>query len=441
MKKLIALGLSAALAATTLAGCAAPAPAPAASSKAASSTAASSTAASTAEPAGEPVTLTYWSMWTAEEAQGIAVQKIVDDYMAETGNTVKIEWKGRDINNLIQAALDAKTDIDLFENDYMNVARKYAKQCLDLEEMAKAADYDSFAIPVLPKTVREIAGTLKCIPFQPYTSGVFYSKEAFEAAKIEKEPQTWTEFLDVCEKLKGAGYVPLAQDDAYVAYTFGFHLARYIGEQGIKDMITKGEWAENPAVLKAVEDMISLQTKGYLSKTAPDTFPEGQNEIGFGTTAMVVNASWVPQEILNNTQSDGALGMFNYPAVDGGKDPNTVQNVGAQSLAIPTASTHPQEAFDLIMRLTSGAGDLEIANGANGIPADTRNTEWPALVAGCQESFNALTGVYDWNCGLGIDADISTIIDDNMKKVFAGTLDAKGFIDALEAAGTPKVAS
>lgn len=434
MKKLFALLLTAALTMSVFAGCA-----PKSDPTAPSSDAPTSKAEDA--PKADPVTLTYWSMWSAEEAQGVAVQKVVDKYMADSGNTVKIEWKGRDINNLIQAALDAKTDIDLFENDYMNVARKYAKQCLDLEEMAKAADYDSFAIPVLPKTMRDVAGSLKGIPFQPYTSGVFYNKAAFTKAKIDKEPQTWTEFLDVCEKLKAAGYVPLAQDDAYVSYTLGFHLARYITEPGIIDMINKGEWAENPSVLKAVEDIASLRTKGYLSKTAPDTFPEGQNEIGFETAAMVVNASWVPQEILNNTQAEIELGMFNYPSVDGGKDPNTIQNIGAQSLAIPAASKHPQEAFDLIMALTSGEGDMTIANGANGIPADTRNTTWPALVAGCQDAFNALTGVYDWNCGLGTDADISTQIDDNMKKLFAGTLDAKGFIKAMEAAGTPKAAN
>lgn len=437
MKKLLAFILTAAIASTALVGCAkTPETSP---SSAPPSPESKTESTESKAPTGDPVTLTYWSMWSAEEAQGVAVQKVVDDYMAETGNTVKIEWKGRDINNLIQAALDAKTEIDLFENDFLNISRKYAGQSLDLEEMAKAANYDSFAIPVLPKTVRDVAGSLKCIPFQPYTSGIFYSKAAFEKAKIDKEPQTWTEFLDVCEKLKTAGYVPLAQDDAYVTYTLGFHLARYIGEEGIKDMIRKGEWAENPAVTKALDDMATLRTKGYLSKTAPDTYPEGQNELGFGTAAMVINASWVPQEISNNTQSTDELGMFNYPSVDGGKDANTIQNVGAQGIAIPSASKHPQEAFDLIMRLTSGEGDLAIANGSNGVPADTRNTVWPPLVAGCQDAFNALTGIYDWNCGLGLDADISALVDENMKKVFAGTIDTKGFIKALEAAGLPKV--
>ncbi|MEG1846958.1 MAG: extracellular solute-binding protein [Lachnospiraceae bacterium] len=435
MKKALALVLSSVMALTALVGCGSSSTTEV-TTEAAAETKPVSTEAATAN--AEPVTLTYWSMWTAEEAQGIAIQAGVDKYMAETGNTVNIEWKGRDIKTLIQAALDSKTEIDIFDEDYMNIATKYATQCLDMEDMAKAIDYDSYAISVLPQTVRELAGSLKCIPYQPYTSGIFYDKAAFEKANITAEPATWTEFLDVCEKLKAAGYVPLAQDDAYVNYTLGFLLARYIGEDGIKEVIQNGDWAENPSVLKAVEDIANLQAKGYLSETAPDTFPEGQNEIGFGTAAMIVNASWVPQEITNNTQCDIQWGMFNFPAVEGGKDPATVANIGAQAFAIPDYSAHPQEAFDLIAYLTSGETDKNIADGSKGIPADTRNTEWPAIIAGCQEPFNALTGVYEWDCGLDTDADISATITDNIKKVFEGKQDAKSFVAAMEAAGTPK---
>lgn len=434
MKRIAAMLMTGALCIATLAGCSKEAAPPAEVTE----TAPEKTTDEAATPTSDPVTLTYWSMWTAEEAQGVAIQAAIDEYMQETGNVVKIEWKGRDIKTLIQAALDAKTEIDIFDNDFMDVSQKFAKQCLDLDEMAAAVDYDSYAIEVLPKTVREVAGSLKCIPYQPYTSGVFYDKAAFTKAGIEKEPQTWAEFLDVCEKLKTAGYVPLAQDDAYVNYMLGFHLARYIGQDEIKSVITNGEWAENPLVLKAVQDIADLKTKGYFSETSPDTFPEGQNEIGFGTAAMVVNASWVPQEITNNTQCDIEWGMFNYPSVEGGKDPATIANVGAQSFAIPINSAHPQEAFDLIIKLTSGETDQQIAMGSNGIPADTRNTEWPELVAGCKEPFTALTGVYEWDCGLDIDPDISAVITENIKHVMTGKSDAKAFVEAMEAAGTPK---
>lgn len=392
------------------------------------------------EPAKkEPVELTYWSMWSAEEAQGKAIQEAITAYEAESGNKVKVEWKGRDIKTIIQATLDAKTEIDIFDDDYMQIGTKYKDNLYDLEEMAKKADYESYAVAALPKAIRTWAGSLKAIPYQPYTSGIFYDKAAFKKAGIAAEPKTWTELLDACEKLKAAGYVPLAQDDAYVSYSLGFQMARYLGQQGVVDVVKKGDWAENPMVLKAVEDIVTLKKKGYLSKTCPDTFPEGENEIGLGKAAMIVNASWVPQEITNNTQCNIEWGMFNYPTVEGGKDPATIANVGAQAFAIPSYSKHPQEAFDLIMKITSGEFDQKMALTSQGIPADTRNTEWPPLIAGCKDAFNALTDVYDWNMGLGTDDDIYKVVNDCALKLFEGKLDAKGFVAEMEKAGVPKV--
>ncbi len=385
------------------------------------------------EPPAEPKQIVYWSMWNATEPQAIAIQEAVAAYEAKTGNTVTIEWKGRDISTFIQAALDAKEQIDLFDTAYNTISKQYASSVLNLEDMAAAVGYDSYAVKALPAAVRGWAGNLVCIPYQPYTSGVFYSKAAFDKAGITAEPKTWTEFLDVCEKLKAAGYTPLAQDDAYVRFTFGFHLARYIGQSAISALALEGNWAGTPQVLKAAQDIAALREKGYLSPTAPDVYPDGQNELGFETAAMVVGASYVLNEITQNTSCDLEWGMFNYPTVDGGSDPATIANVGAQALAIPAYSPNAQEAFDLIVMLTSGEYDVKIAQACSSIPADTRNTEWPTMLAGCRDDFNALTNVYAWNMGLNDNADMKENIQDSCLKLFDGTYKPEAFVAALDA--------
>ena len=40
-------------------------------------------------------TITYWSMWESTEPQGQVIQKAVDAYMAESGNKVDLQFKGR----------------------------------------------------------------------------------------------------------------------------------------------------------------------------------------------------------------------------------------------------------------------------------------------------------------------------------------------------------
>ena len=65
-----------------------------------------------AEPSGDG--LVYWSMWEATEPQGQAIQAAVDQFTADTGISVDLQFKGRTgIREGLQPALDAGTNIDL----------------------------------------------------------------------------------------------------------------------------------------------------------------------------------------------------------------------------------------------------------------------------------------------------------------------------------------
>ncbi|MCD7736211.1 MAG: extracellular solute-binding protein, partial [Lachnospiraceae bacterium] len=333
-----------------------------------------------AASAEEGVTITYWSMWTEGEDQAIAIQEIIDDYEEATGVTVNVEWKGRDITTLIAASLDAGETIDLYEDDFQRLSQTFADYALDLTDMADAADYASLSNESLTSAVTGWAdGALVCLPYQPYISGIFYNKAIFDEVGVE-EPTTWEEFLDVCQAILDAGYTPLTLDDAYINLNLGYHLARYVGQDGVKEIVNNGDWAENEAVLKMAEDMQTLVDNGYLSEYAPGAYPEGENEVGYGQTAMVVNASWVPAEIEGNTDSDLEWGMFSYPAVDDGVDGTEAMMVGAQGISVSANSEHAQEAFDLALAIVSGEGDAALSVATDSIPADTTNDERPELL-------------------------------------------------------------
>ena len=87
------------------------------------------------------VELTYWSMWANTEPQGKVIQAAVDKFQEETGAKVTIEWKNRDVKDILNSALESKENIDLFEDDYKRIAQNYVKYVADLSEMAEAAGY------------------------------------------------------------------------------------------------------------------------------------------------------------------------------------------------------------------------------------------------------------------------------------------------------------
>lgn len=386
----------------------------------------------------EGKTIVYWSMWESTEPQGQVIQKAVDAYMAASGNTVDLQFKGRTgIREGLEPALEAGTVIDLFDEDIDRVNKMWGKYLLDLEELSKAGDYEATAIAGLIGACREVGGgTLKSIPYQPNVFNVFYNKEIFAEAGITAEPTTWAEFLDVCEKIKAAGYIPLTSDDAYIQTNLGYHLARLLGEAGVHKVVTEGLWAEEPAVLKAAQDYQELFDKGYLSPTmGSSVWPANQNgELALGDAAMYLNGSWLPNEVKAMTGPDFQWGCFAYPALEGGVTGVEAANYGAQVLAINVKTEVAEEAFEIIKYITKGEFDLLLSQESVGIPADTSNTEWPAMLAGVKPVMDSLTTRFSWAAGIEDNADATPIIKENFQKLVSGTLDAQGFVDAMEAA-------
>lgn len=365
------------------------------------------------------VTLTFWSMWNSTEPQGQVIQEAADAFSEQTGATINIEWKGRDINTLIQSSLEAGENIDIFEDDYSRIAKIYKDYCYDLTEMAEAAGYADQSFKCFNDVATEWAGFLPCITEQPQVGGVFYNKDIFDACGITEVPATWEDFLAACQTMVDNGYQPLALDSAYADFTFAYHLDRYLGEAGVSDLAVNGGWSDNENAVKAAQDIIDFINAGYLADGAPDEYPSSQNKIGLtGQVAMVVCANYVCAEVNNNTGSEINWGMFNYPSIEGGADPSNAY-AGANSLAITSYSENPQAAFDFLMFLTSGEYDQKMADTASQIPADPSNTA-PAIMDGTIEALNATENPLSWNMGLNDNSDLKAAIKDVIIQLYEG---------------------
>ena len=167
----------------------------------------------------EGVELTMWSMWTAGEAQAQVIQAAADAFEADTGAHVNIEWKGRDVNTLLSAALESGEKLDIFEDDYNRIGNAYAPYTYDLTEMADAAGYADFSYACFNNQSVAWAGYLNSIVEQPQIGGVFYNKDVFDACNITKTPTTWAEFLTTCETLEANGY-ECSCTNAYCSWIF-----------------------------------------------------------------------------------------------------------------------------------------------------------------------------------------------------------------------------
>ena len=380
-------------------------------------------------------TLGYWSMWEATEPQGQVIQEAVDAYTEQTGVKVDLQFKGRTGNReALQPALDGGTQIDIFDEDIDRVNGMYGKYLLDLEDLAKDNDYEATANAGLMAACRDAGGgTLKTIPYQPNVFAFFYNKDLFEQAGITEEPKTWDEFKDVCQKLKDAGITPMTMDDAYATCVIGYHLARLVGEDKVKEIVTEGEW-DDPAVLQMAQDIEELASNGYYSEmVGSNVWPAGQNtELALGTAAMYLNGSWLPNEVKEMAGPDFHWGCFAYPALTDGANGIETNNFGAQVFGINKDTKLAKEAFDLITFLTKGEYDQKLADETVGIPADTTNTEWPAMVECAKPVIEQSTNRFTWACGVESNVDMTPVIKENFIKLMAGSITADEFVSTMQ---------
>ncbi len=101
----------------------------------------------------------------------------------------------------------------------------------------------------IPDAVKEMYPN--CAAVDCWVGGLFYNKDIFEKCGIAAEPQTWDEFLAVCQTLKDNGYVPLMDNCQDAAVNF---VAPLFGAETV---------AENPTFTQDVYDGKAMFADGW----------------------------------------------------------------------------------------------------------------------------------------------------------------------------------
>lgn len=383
------------------------------------------------------VKLVYWSNWEATETQGKIITEAVNEFMAETGAEVDLQFKGRTgIKEGLIPALDADQQVDMF--DGAGNKSNFGDRIISVEDLMAAADYEKDGNAAMMELCRSYYadGKTREIPYQMKGNGFLYNKALFRQAGIESVPANWAELVDVCQKLLDAGITPMTTDDAYTPQAFGIHLARMLGTNGVKAVVNDGLWAETPEVLATAKAFEDLASKGYFSDlVASNAFPTGQNtEFATGMVAMYVCGTWLPNEVRNITGDTFEWGFFNYPEVDGGINGTEAMVIGCQSFAITNKCKNTEAAFALIQKITRGEWDAKLAEGTLGLPIDKANTEWPTQLADAKPYFDACTEIFAVSGGLENNPNITPALKENLAKLYAGQVTAEQFVANMEAA-------
>ena len=214
MKKILALCLALTMALAVFAGCSGAASSSAPAAGSASGSASTGGSATGKQLSGKVV---YWSMYNEGEPEAMAIQKAADMFMEDYPDCeVEIQWIGRSNQDITGPALEGGEQLDILDNfSYDKSTDRYLDITDMMNEPAFGQEDMTVAESILPvlnlanAQGQEKAGleTDKYYGVQmfPWVVGFFYNKDLFQQAGITETPETWTEFMEACQKLKDAG--------------------------------------------------------------------------------------------------------------------------------------------------------------------------------------------------------------------------------------------
>jgi raffinose/stachyose/melibiose transport system substrate-binding protein len=277
------------------------------------------------------------------------------------------------------------------------------------------------------------------VPWDMGMVGWWYNKDLFKKAGINKEPATWTEFLVDVKKLKSTGITPIAlgEKDSWTGmHIWSYLVTRIGGEKAFKAAIDGTGSFTDPAFVKAGEELqklIALKPfqNGYLSAVHDDMM----STFGNGKAAMMLSGQWAPSiQAVNSADGLGVknLGMFGFPAVEGGAGDASDVIGGGNGFAIGMNAS--PEAVDFVKYLTSKENQSILAEHGNAIPvvkgAEAGLTDpYMKLV---QEKLSKAT-YFQLYYDQFLPSAVGGALNDNTQKLFTGTASPEQVAKAIAA--------
>lgn len=275
---------------------------------------------------GQQVTLRI-AHTTTGGAQRVVLDKIIAGFEKIYPN-VKVKqitfdddvYEDEGLITLVQS----RTPPDIYFQWGGDLVRKYAKNgfAAELDEaLSRGGWKNHFLEAGWPDSMYK--GRIYMIPAGlDVTTVLWYNKAMFDNAGLT-EPETWSEFMDVCAKLKESGITPLiiGNKELWPLGNWAGHIVGMAAGMGVYDDVftLKTEFA-NPDFVKAFGLLQEMAEEGY--------FNEGMNGIdadpgmmGFfqGFAAIHPIGIWLVSEAKTSAPEDFQYSAFNTPTIPWGK--------------------------------------------------------------------------------------------------------------------------
>jgi multiple sugar transport system substrate-binding protein len=225
------------------------------------------------------------------------------------------------------------------------------------------------------KEASSYKGKQYAAPTVYYSWGMFYRKDLFQKVGIADEPKTWDQFLDACKKLKAAGITPIAVAgrDAWTLAGWFDYLDLRLNGNAFHQKLMAGEVPyTDPRVKKVYTTWKQLIDAGYfIDNSLSYDLDSAQPFLFQGKAAMMLMGTFITGGFPASVKPE--MGYFQFPIIDS-KVP-TAEDGPVESLHIPSKAKNKADAHAFLAFVETPEIGAQLATGLGSLSANSKSPE------------------------------------------------------------------
>lgn len=266
------------------------------------------------------------------------------------------------------------------------------------------------------------------LPYAANAAGILYNKDMFDENGWEI-PQTWSEFISLCDTIKSTGTNPLylGYKDTWTclapwnALAVGLAPSDVCSRVNSGDTTFKAEYAEVAEKIKVLLDYAEPNPYAYSYNDACTAFARGES-------AMYPIGSYAVPQILS-VNPDMNIDSFTFPANDNEED--NVLNSGIDlQFSVMKESKNKEAAYEVLRFLFENETVRIYLDDQGGVPCKEGDFELPEFLSGMEQYIedNRMSDFHDhhYPSEMSVDALVQTYLMDDSEN------SAEAFLDRFD---------
>lgn len=294
--------------------------------------------------------------------------------------------------------------------------------------------YSTFTTGIFERMTYD--GKIYAVPTNFAAALVFYNTEMFKDAGAEI-PTTYDQWIDVCKKLQDKGYTPISCS-AGTAWCLSMIAGYLCDREGGPDNLKAindgtGHWTDQ-SFIDAGNKLAELSK--YFQKTAAgDSNDQATAAFYNGEAAMLVQGSWAIAQINGgNPDFEDKCGVFNFPAIEGGADPNRMI-VKTDNLVMSSTTKYQDACIAFMKCFTDDTAQKYTAEVGGKIPVTNVSfdaSKAPAQLSYVTDILKKSTGTLGFYNESFATVEAGDAFDNAMVDLFLGSLNSEQAFQQVE---------